>query len=111
MAECGDIFRQQKASWAHLIPSTANQSAVLAEHFFNTAATLMARQLRDTVKVSLNNFVSLLAPYQVSQTSPSSWPALAGPLLYTAHSASPLHNRAATTMRESTPTFSLSLSP
>lgn len=69
VAECGDIFRQQKASWAHLIPSTASQSAVLAEHFFNTAATLMARQLRDTVKVSLDNFVSLLAPYQVRQSS------------------------------------------
>lgn len=66
VSECGDVFRGQKESWAHLIPSTSSQSAVLAEHFFNTAATLMARQLRDTVRVSLTNFVSLLAPYAVS---------------------------------------------
>lgn len=64
--ECGDVFREQKQSWAHLIPSASNQSAVLAEHFFNTAATLMARQLRDTVRISLTNFVSLLGPYAVS---------------------------------------------
>lgn len=66
VSECGDVFREQKASWAHLIPSASGHSAVLAEHFFNTAATLMARQLRDTVRVSLGNFVSLLAPYAVS---------------------------------------------
>ena len=64
--ECGDVFRERKACWAHLIPSDAMQSPVLAEHFFNTAATVMARQLRDTVIVSLNNFVSLLTPYAVS---------------------------------------------
>lgn len=64
--ECGDVFREQKASWAHLIPAESNQSAVLAEHFFNTAATLMGRQLRETVLVSLNNFISLLSLYAVS---------------------------------------------
>ena len=66
VSACGEVFREQKPSWAHLIPSAPNHSAVLAEHFFNTAATLMARQLRETVIVSLNNFVSLLSPYAVS---------------------------------------------
>ena len=66
MAECGDIFRTEKGSWAHLIPTDSNQSAVLAEHFFKTAATLMARQLRETVRVSLDNFLSLLEPYTVN---------------------------------------------
>ena len=67
VSECGDVLRAEKASWAHLIPEDSSQSAVLAEHFFNTAATLMARQLRDTVRVSLDNFVSLLAPYAVGK--------------------------------------------
>ena len=67
VSECGDVVRAEKASWAHLIPSHSTHSAVLAEHFFNTAATLMARQLRDTVRVSLDNFVSLLTSYAVSQ--------------------------------------------
>ena len=66
MSECGDVFRREKGSWAHLIPVDSNQSAVLAEHFFNTAATLMARQLRQTVILSLDNFLSLLEPYAVS---------------------------------------------
>ena len=40
------------------------QSAVLAEHFFNTAASLMARQLRETVENSLADFVSFLEQFQ-----------------------------------------------
>ena len=67
VSECGDVFRKEKSSWVHLIPSDSTNTAVLAEHFFNTAATLMSRQLRDTVQNSLDNFVSLLASYAVSQ--------------------------------------------
>lgn len=65
VTECGDVFRKHKHSWAHLIPSSHNQKAVLAEHFFSTASSLMARQLREAMESSLDEFISFLQIYQV----------------------------------------------
>lgn len=64
VVECGEVFRQQRDSWAHLIPTSPGESAVLAEHFFNCACSLMARQLRETVENSLADFLSFLQLYK-----------------------------------------------
>ena len=49
--------------WAHLIPSSPETSAVLAEHYFNCASSLMAKQLREAVENSLANFLTFLRRY------------------------------------------------
>ena len=59
------MFRTHRSCWAHLVPSAPSQSAVLAEHFFNCACSLMARQLRDTVENSLTDLVTFLSLYKV----------------------------------------------
>ena len=64
VADCGEVFRTFKHVWAHLIPTSPDTSAVLAEHFFNCAASLMARQLRECVENSLNNFLVFLSLYK-----------------------------------------------
>ena len=64
MNECGELFRTHKQSWSHLIPTSSDKSAILAEHFFNCACSLMARQLRETVENSLADFVSFLSLYK-----------------------------------------------
>ncbi len=65
VSECGEIFRRYKVDWAHLMPSSPDQPAVLAEHFFNAASSLMARQLRETVEKSLQDFLQFLSHYQI----------------------------------------------
>lgn len=65
VVECGEVFRAHKSCWAHLIPSAPSQTAVLAEHFFNCACSLMARQLRETVENSLTDLITFLALYKV----------------------------------------------
>ena len=62
--DCGEVFRTFKHTWAHLIPSSLDTNAVLAEHFFNCACSLMARQLRETVENSLQNFLDFLSYYK-----------------------------------------------
>lgn len=64
IADCGDVFRTFKHTWAHLIPTSPDTSAVLAEHFFNCACSLMSRQLRETVENSLQNFLAFLSFYE-----------------------------------------------
>ena len=59
------MFRAHRSCWAHLIPTASSQTAVLAEHFFNCACSLMARQLRETVENSLADLVTFLALYKV----------------------------------------------
>lgn len=49
--------------WSHLIPTSHETSAVLAEHYFNCASGLMAKQLRETVENSLDNFLIFLRRY------------------------------------------------
>ena len=53
-----------KQCWSGLIPSNPDQTAILAEHFFNCVCGLMARQLRGTVENSLQDFVSFFSLYQ-----------------------------------------------
>lgn len=65
------VFREYKSCWAHLIPSSSTESSVLAEHFFSTACSLMARLLREAVEKSLTDFVTFLAQYEVSLVSPA----------------------------------------
>jgi dynein heavy chain len=62
--DCSAVFRAFKDSWSHLIPNEVEQRAVLAEHFFNTASSLMNRQLRDCVKRSIDEFINFLTIYQ-----------------------------------------------
>lgn len=64
--DCGTVFRTYKESWAHLIPSQPEERAILAEHFFNTACSLMARQLRECVQNSFDEFLSFLELYKVT---------------------------------------------
>ena len=61
------MFRTHHSFWALLIPSAPSQSAVLAEHFFNCACSLMARHLRDTVENSLTDLVTFLSLYKVCE--------------------------------------------
>ena len=64
VSDCGEVFRTHKKDWAHLIPTSADQSAVMAEHFFNCACSLMSRQLRETVEKSLDDFLTFLSLYE-----------------------------------------------
>ena len=64
--DCGSVFRMYRDSWCHLIPDEAEERPVLAEHFFNTAASLMARQLRECVTASIDEFIKFLKIYEVS---------------------------------------------
>ena len=64
---CGQLFRVHKESWSHLIPINPEERAVLAKHFFNTACSLMARQLRECVEASLNEYVGFLELYKVDK--------------------------------------------
>ena len=64
VTECGDIFRSHKQYWAHLIPNTKDKAPILAEHFFSTACSLMARQLRETVMHSLEELIVFLSIYK-----------------------------------------------
>ncbi len=63
------VFREHKSDWAHLIPSSPTESSVLAEHFFNSACSLMARQLREAVEDSLSDFVTFFTQYEVRRSS------------------------------------------
>ena len=63
--DCGSILREYRDSWSHLIPNEPEERAILAEHFFNAVCSLMARQLRDCVKASIDEFISFLKIYQV----------------------------------------------
>ena len=58
------MFRTHKQHWAHLLPSSPDKPAVLAEHFFNAACSLMSRQLRETVEKSLTDFLQFLSHYE-----------------------------------------------
>lgn len=62
--ECGDIFRTHKSSWGYLVPTNPHQSAVLVEHFFNCACSLMSIQIREAVQNSLNDFVEFFQLYE-----------------------------------------------
>lgn len=62
--ECGDLFRTHKQKWAHIIPSSPESTAILAEHFFNCACSLMSRQLREAVHNSIQNFLTFLSSYK-----------------------------------------------
>lgn len=64
IAECGELFRTYKSTWAHLIPTNPDFTPVLAEHFFNCASSLMSRHLRETVENSLKNFLAFLSYYK-----------------------------------------------
>lgn len=61
---CGQLFRTYKETWSYLIPSSSQTNPVLAEHFFNCACSLMARQLRETIEISLKNFLAFLSKYK-----------------------------------------------
>lgn len=63
--DCGGVLREHRDSWSHLIPTEPEERAILAEHYFNTVCSLMARQLRDCVKASIDEFISFLKIYQV----------------------------------------------
>ena len=65
--ECGDIFRAHKSSWGYLVPTSPHHSAVLVEHFFNCACSLMAIHLREAVQNSLNDFVEFFQLYEVKK--------------------------------------------
>ena len=65
MLDCGGVLREHRDSWSHLIPTEPEERAILAEHYFNTVCSLMARQLRDCVKASIDEFISFLKIYQV----------------------------------------------
>lgn len=71
--ECSSVFRMYKDSWSHLIPNETEESPILAEHFFNTAASLMARQLRDCVTASIEEFIAFLKIYEVFNCVQSSY--------------------------------------
>lgn len=64
---CGELFRVHKETWSHLIPINPEERAVLAQHFFNTACSLMSRQLRECVEASLNEYVAFLEMFEVSK--------------------------------------------
>ena len=64
ISDCGNLFHTYKQCWSGLIPPNPDQTAILAEHFFNCVCGLMARQLRGTVENSLQDFVSFLSLYQ-----------------------------------------------
>ena len=65
--ECGEIFRAHKSSWGYLVPTSPHHSAVLVEHFFNCACSLMAIQIREAVQNSLNDFVEFFQLYEVKK--------------------------------------------
>ena len=64
--DCGEVFRTHKEKWAHLIPPSSDERPILAEHFFNTACSLMARQLRECIEESINELLAFLTIYKVS---------------------------------------------
>ena len=53
-----------KGIWDHLVPKSTDRAPILVEHFFNTACSLMARHLRETVEKSLEEFIGFFSHYK-----------------------------------------------
>ncbi len=63
--DCSEVFRTHKDSWSYLIPPSSDDRPILAEHFFNTACSLMAKHLRTCVEESIHEMLSFLNIYKV----------------------------------------------